>query len=128
MARETGRLSTAFQSIHLQTALMSKSLSYDASRSATRTQRRDPDKAPVWASIMAVAGFAFLAFLAGAAIMHVCVFPMDPLRRAFSGGEALYEGMTQYNDRIPIIFWVQRIDPERYFNPDFKAQLVDSVQ
>jgi hypothetical protein len=30
--------------------------------------------------------------------------------------------------RIPIIFGVQRIDPERYFDPDFKAQLADSVQ
>ena len=27
--------------------------------------------------------------------------------------------------RIPIIFWVQRIDPERYFDPDFKAQIAD---
>jgi hypothetical protein len=27
--------------------------------------------------------------------------------------------------RIPIIFWVQRIDPERYFDPDFKAQIAN---
>ena len=73
---------------------MSKSLSYDTPRSPTRAHGRDPDKAPVWASILAVAGLAVLAFLAGAAIMHFGLFPMDPLRRAFSGGEAIYEGMT----------------------------------
>ena len=27
--------------------------------------------------------------------------------------------------RIPIIFWVQRIDPDRYFDAAFKAQLAD---
>ena len=27
--------------------------------------------------------------------------------------------------RIPIIFWVQRVDPDRYFDPDFRAQLTD---
>jgi hypothetical protein len=106
---------------------MIKSLSRTAPAS-TRACRRDPDKAPAWANVLAIASLAFLAFVAGAAIMYFGVFPMDPLRRAFAGGAALYEGMTQYNDRIPIIFWVQRIDPERYFNPDFKAQLVDSVQ
>lgn len=26
-------------------------------------------------------------------------------------------------DRIPIIFWVARLDPERYFTPDFRARL-----
>jgi hypothetical protein len=27
--------------------------------------------------------------------------------------------------RIPIIFWVQRMDPDRYFDTAFKAQLKD---
>ena len=27
--------------------------------------------------------------------------------------------------RIPIIFWVQRLDPDRYFDTAFKAQLKD---
>ena len=81
---------------------MSKSLSYNPSHS--RARRRDPDKTPAWAAIMAVAGLAFLAFVAGAAIMHFGLFPMDPLRRAFAGGAAVYEGMTAvqrpYHDRF----------------------------
>src|SRR5687768_2726123 len=83
------------------------------------------DKAPLWASVMAVASLLFLAFVAGAAIMHFGLFPMDPLRRAFSGGSALYEGMTGYNDRFTTDFWadartdqrgVTRYDPARAQN------------
>lgn len=101
---------------------MSKSLSYT---SEARARRRDPDKAPAWAAILAVAGLAFLAFLAGAAIMHFGVFPMDPLRRAFAGGAALYEEATGYNDRTMTDFWadarteqrgVTRYDPARAGN------------
>ncbi|HKP23825.1 MAG TPA: arylsulfotransferase family protein [Dongiaceae bacterium] len=91
----------------------------------SRVHRQDPDKAPAWASLLAIASLAFLAFVAGAAIMHFGVFPMDPLRRAFSGGAALYEGMTQYNDRTQTDFWadartekrgVTRYDPARAAN------------
>lgn len=104
---------------------MSKSLPYNAPASSTHALRRDPDKAPVWAATMAVAGLAFLAFVAGAAIMHFGVFPMDQLRRAFSGGAAVYEGMTAYNDRTQTDFWadarttqrgVTRYDPARAAN------------
>ena len=102
---------------------MSKSISLNASDS--RAHRQVPDKAPAWAAVMAVASMAFLAFVAGAAIMHFGVFPMDPLRRAFSGGAALYEGMTAYNDRTQTDFWadartekrgVTRYDPARAAN------------
>ena len=93
---------------------MSKSLSYNASESPSRARRQDPDKAPAWAAVMAVASLAFLAFVAGAAIMHFGVFPMDPLRRAFSGGAAVYEGMTAYNDRTMTDFWADaRTDAAR---------------
>ncbi|NJO34800.1 MAG: hypothetical protein HC869_18465 [Rhodospirillales bacterium] len=104
---------------------MSKSLPYDTSRSAAHAHRQDPDKTPAWAIVLAVAGLAFLAFVSGAAIMHFGVFPMDPLRRAFSGGAAVYEGMTQYNDRTQTDFWadarttqrgVTRYDPARAEN------------
>jgi hypothetical protein len=100
---------------------MPKSLS----NAAPASHRQDRDTAPVWASILAVGGLAVLAFLAGAAIMHFGVFPMDPLRRAFSGGAAVYEGMTQYNDRTQTDFWadarteqrgVTRYDPARAEN------------
>lgn len=100
---------------------MSRSISQPASAS----RRRDPDKVPAWTVALAVAGLAFLSFAAGAAIMHFGLFPMDPLRRAFSGGEALYEGMTAYNDRTQTDFWadartegrgVTRYDPARAEN------------
>jgi hypothetical protein len=74
---------------------------------------------------MAVAGLLFLAFVGGAAIMHFGIFPMDPLRRAFSGGAALYDGMTAYQDRYQTDFWadartdkrgVTRYDPARAQN------------
>ena len=99
--------------------------SISLSASYFRAHRQDPDKAQTWATVMAVASLAFLAFVAGAAIMHFGVFPMDPLRRAFSGGAALYEGMTAYNDRTQIDFWadartekrgVTRYDPARAAN------------
>ena len=102
---------------------MSKSFSYSASE--PHGDRQDPDKAPAWATILTVASLAFLAFVAGAAIMHFGVFPMDSLRRAFSGGAALYEGMTAYNDRTATDFWadarttqrgVTRYDPARAEN------------
>ena len=92
---------------------MPKSLPYNATQSPTRARGRDPDKAPVWAAILAVMGLAFLAFLAGAAIMHFGLFPMDPLRRAFSGGEAIYEGMTAYNDRTMTDFWADARTEQR---------------
>ena len=104
---------------------MSKSLSYNAPESRARRQDPDNDKAPAWAGVLAVASLAFLAFVAGAAIMHFGVFPMDPLRRAFSGGAAVYEGMTAYNDRTGTDFWadarteqrgVTRYDPARAEN------------
>lgn len=63
------------------------------------------DKSPLWVTIMAVASLLFLAFVAGAAIMHFGIFPKDPLRRAFAGGAALYEGMTGYEDRYMTDFW-----------------------
>lgn len=90
---------------------MSKTL--DPARSATRPRRRDPDKAPLWANVLAVASLAFLAFLGGAAIMYFGVFPMDPLRRAFSASAALYEGMTQYNDRTQTDFWADARTEQR---------------
>jgi hypothetical protein len=102
---------------------MSKSLSRTAS--ASSRAHRDSDKAPAWVAALAIASVAFLAFVAGAAIMHFGVFPMDPLRRAFSGGAALYEGMTAYNDRTQTDFWadarteqrgVTRYDPARAAN------------
>ena len=73
----------------------------------------DPDRAPLWASVMAIAGLLFLAFVAGAAIMHFGLFPMDPLRRAFSGGAALYEGTVGYNDRFMTDFWADARTNER---------------
>jgi hypothetical protein len=100
-------------------------MSKSVSRTVPASRRQDPDKAPAWASALAVAGLAFLAFVAGAAIMHFGVFPMDPLRRAFSGGAAVYEGMTAYNDRTMTDFWadarteergVTRYDPARAEN------------
>lgn len=104
---------------------MSKSFPYSASASPTRARRPDPDKAPAWAAVMAAAGLAFLAFVGGAAIMHFGLFPMDSLRRAFSGGAALYEGMTAYNEPTQTDFWadarttqrgVTRYDPARAQN------------
>jgi hypothetical protein len=111
---------------------MSKRLSYSPSKTDTESSTAsrggastEPDKAPLWATIMAVASLLFLAFVAGAAIMHFGLFPMDPLRRAFSGGSALYEGMTGYNDRFTTDFWadartdqrgVTRYDPARAQN------------
>ena len=65
----------------------------------------ETDKAPLWSTIPAIVGLLVLAFIAGAAIMHFGIFPKDPLRRAFSGGAALYEGMTGYDDRYMTDFW-----------------------
>jgi hypothetical protein len=89
------------------------------------TASSEPDKAPLWTAIMAIASLLFLAFVGGAAIMHFGVFPMDPLRRAFSGGAALYDGMTAYRDPYGTDFWadartdkrgVTRYDPARAEN------------
>ena len=94
-------------------------------QTARTAPRGDPDRTPAWVAILAVTGLAFLAFLGGAAIMYFGWFPMDQLRRAFSGGAALYEGMTQYNDRTQTDFWadarterrgVTRYDPARAQN------------
>jgi hypothetical protein len=85
----------------------------------------DDDTAPLWATIMAIVGLLVLAFVAGAAVMHFGIFPKDPLRRAFAGGAALYEGMTGYDDRYMTDFWadartdqrgVTRYDPPRAEN------------
>ncbi|MEZ5832640.1 MAG: arylsulfotransferase family protein [Dongiaceae bacterium] len=54
---------------------------------------------------MAVVSLLFLAFVGGAAIMHFGIFPKDPLRRAFSGGAALYDETTGYQDRVATDFW-----------------------
>jgi hypothetical protein len=72
---------------------------------AARAAPADPDRAPLWTTILAIAGLACLAFVAGAAIMHFGLFPKDPLRRAFSAGAALYEGATAYDDRFMTDFW-----------------------
>src|SRR5687767_5352724 len=126
MARTAGRFSAPrHECLSQQFTLMSKSLPYTAPASPARARRRDPDKMPAWASILAVTSLAFLAFVGGAAIMYFGVFPMDPLRRAFSGGAAVYEGMTAYNDRTQTDFWadarttqrgVTRYDPARAEN------------
>jgi len=47
----------------------------------------------------------FLAFVGGAAAIHFDVFPGDQLRRAFSGGAALHERLTRYNDSVSTDFW-----------------------
>jgi hypothetical protein len=62
---------------------------------------------------MAIASLLLLAFIAGAAIMHFGVFPKDPLRRAFAGGAALYEGMTGYEDRYMTDFWADARTDQR---------------
>ena len=92
---------------------------------ARRATSRDAEKAPLWSTIMAMVSLLFLAFVSGAAIMHFGLFPMDPLRRAFSGAAALHDGMTAYNDRYNTDLWadartgqrgVTRYDPTRAQN------------
>lgn len=84
-----------------------------ASGSAARRSAalRDADRAPLWMSAMAIVGLLFLAFVSGAAIMHFGL--MDPLRRAFSGGAALYEGLTGYQDRFMTDFWADARTEQR---------------
>ena len=123
---------------------MSESLSYRSSRAAeipapesTRRPRRmsadNPTTRPAagsradfqWASVMAIVGLAFLAFVGGAAAIQFGVFPGDQLRRAFSGAAALYQRLTDYNDPVQTDFWadartgargVVRYDPARAQN------------
>lgn len=109
-------------------SIKSQPMSSTAGRGALdrrSTESASPDQAAHWISIMAVASLVFLAFVAGAAIMHFGLFPTEPLRHAFSGGAALYDGLTGYNDRYATDFWadartekrgVTRYDPARAEN------------
>jgi hypothetical protein len=71
---------------------------------------------------LAVVAVAFLAFLAGSYVMYQKLYPADALRRAFMGGNALYDQFTGYNDPFQTAFWnpartdgrgVLRRDPTR---------------
>lgn len=104
---------------------MSKSVPYSRLESEPLPQRtgpgaagrrpgapsRDADRMPLWMSVMAIAGLLFLAFVSGAAVMHFGL--VDPLRRAFSGGAALYEGLTGYRDRFMTDFWADARTEQR---------------
>jgi hypothetical protein len=54
---------------------------------------------------LAVVAVAFLAFLAGSYVMYQKLYPADALRRAFMGGNALYDQFTGYNDPFQTAFW-----------------------
>lgn len=83
----------------------SESTSTSSSHSARRATYRDTehiDQQPgaPWFAIAGVLCLLFLVFIAGSFIMFRGIFPADPLRRAFQGGEALYRQFFDYRDPV----------------------------
>jgi hypothetical protein len=58
-----------------------------------------------WLGLTALIGVVFLAFVGGSFSMYNGTFPADMLRRAFEGGVALYQSLTQYDDPLQTDFW-----------------------
>lgn len=58
-----------------------------------------------WVGVAALLCLIFLAFVAGSFAMYRSIFPADTFRRAFQGGIALYESLTQFNDPLQTDFW-----------------------
>lgn len=56
---------------------------------------------------------AFLAFVAGSFVMFAEVFPAEPMRRAFLGGEAAFDRATRYADPTATDFWQKARSPDR---------------
>jgi hypothetical protein len=58
-----------------------------------------------WFAIVALLCIAFLAFVSGSFAMYRNIFPADTLRRAFLGGDALYDRLVNYRDPTRTDFW-----------------------
>ena len=56
-------------------------------------------------NVLAVLAVAFLAFIGGSYVMYEKLYPADALRRAFMGGDALYDRLTGYNNPFQTAFW-----------------------
>lgn len=72
-----------------------------------------------WYTAVAIVCIAFLAFVAGSFVMQVSfamqvkVLPVEPLRRAFQGGLALYDREFAYKDPHQTDFWQPSRSPAR---------------
>lgn len=69
-----------------------------------REDREDREESP-WLAVAAFTAAIFLAFLAGAGVMHFGWWPAKSLERGYKGGEALWNRMTGYDDPFYTDFW-----------------------